>query len=109
MATILTYALSTISKDLGCTRCTYASLIRYGASTCHDALEGCHCIYNAILRAHLLAQRSGAVSHPGGGEVESAGECLSRGPSAIHSSRRYARQAQAFGPEKLVAGERSHD
>src|SRR5262245_12524844 len=75
--------------------CTYARLSRYGASTCDDALERCQCIYNAVLRAHLLAQRSGVVSHPGGGggEVESAGECLSLEPSAIHGGRRDAGQA----------------
>jgi hypothetical protein len=44
----------------------------------HDALEGRHRIRNAALRAHRLAQRSRALSHPGGGgEVESAGEGLS--------------------------------
>jgi hypothetical protein len=87
-----------------------AYLSRYGASTCHDALNGYHCMHNAVLRAHRLAQHSGALSHLGsGGEVESAGECLSRGPSAIHGGRRDTGSAQAFRPEKLVAGERGND
>ena len=54
-------------------------------STRHDALEDGHCIQNAVLRAHLLAERSGSVPHRGGsGEVESAPECLRLGPPAIH-------------------------
>ena len=89
---------------------TYASLNRYGASTGHDAFKGRHGNRNAVLRAHCLAQHSSTVSHlGGGGEVESAGECLSPGPSAIQGGRRDAGQAQAFGPKELVAGERGHD
>ena len=54
------------------------------ASTRHDVLKGRHCIHHAALRAHRLPQHSCAVSHPSGGdEVESAGECISLGPSAI--------------------------
>ncbi len=48
----------------------FGQLGRDGASAYYDALEGCHCIHNAVLRAHVLAQRSGAVSRPaGGGEI----------------------------------------
>ena len=48
-------------------------------SSCHDVLNGCHCIHNAVLRVHRLAQHSGAISYPAGsGEVERSGDCLSR-------------------------------